>query len=284
MEYIVKYPEDGPKRIFYELKSEGYQIGETGIYNVLKRNQLTTKKQRQEYSRKNQIFKKYEPKDRDTREAFYEAVNSPAQIVVQKLDYIGKFETIGKIYQYTVLDLYSKWAAVKLYNQKREIDVWDYFEVKLVYLMKTFDIQIERLLTIKDKEFISYFIGGERYQDITKQFQFTHQYISADHRASESIDQFVANCTESFYNKISTTANMDSFAKVERAFQKFIRDYNFIEPIQEGANVGKVPAMIVLEKAKENQVDLDTLPLWMLALIHPIIKKEDSHEEEHKDQ
>ena len=50
--YVVQFPDDGPKRIYYELKSEGLLIGESGIYNVLKRNSLTTKASRIAYSKK----------------------------------------------------------------------------------------------------------------------------------------------------------------------------------------------------------------------------------------
>lgn len=41
LKYVAKFPEDGPKRIFYELQDEGVQIGESGIYNVLRRNGLS---------------------------------------------------------------------------------------------------------------------------------------------------------------------------------------------------------------------------------------------------
>jgi len=51
LDYVAKYPADGPKRIYYELKTEGYTIGESGIYNVLKRNHLSNKSERIVYSK-----------------------------------------------------------------------------------------------------------------------------------------------------------------------------------------------------------------------------------------
>ena len=55
LDYVIKYPKDGPRRIYYELKAEGFNVGETGIYNILKRNNLTRRKQRIEYSKNGQV-------------------------------------------------------------------------------------------------------------------------------------------------------------------------------------------------------------------------------------
>lgn len=49
--YVEKFPADGPKRIYYEFKALGFNIGESGIYNVLKRNNLSKKAQRIAYSK-----------------------------------------------------------------------------------------------------------------------------------------------------------------------------------------------------------------------------------------
>lgn len=271
LDYVVKYPKDGPKRIYYELKADGYYLGETGIYNVLKRNQLTTQAKRLEYSKRNQGLKKYMNKIETNISLQIDRVQSPGQLVLQRLDYIGRYDGIGKVYQYTAIDVYSKWAAVKVFNQKREIDVWDFFEVKLVYLMKTFNINIEHLLTFKNKEFIPYFMGGERYKEIIQQFHFTHKYIQNDQRyLLDELDDFVVYCIKEFYSKLETLEHMDSFAKMDRMLQKFVRDYNFVRPIETGPQIGKIPAYIVLDEARKNKVDLDMLPLWMQALIHPI--------------
>ena len=62
-----------------------------------------------------------------------------------------------------------------------------------------------------------------------------------------------------FYNKIGMDKNLNSFIKVERALNKFLRHYNFSKVISSGCNVGKVPAKVILERAVHNNVDLDTL-------------------------
>ena len=46
LSHVQRFPTDGPKRIYYELRAEGFNIGESGIYNVLKRYNLSTKVKR----------------------------------------------------------------------------------------------------------------------------------------------------------------------------------------------------------------------------------------------
>lgn len=79
---------------------------------------------------------------------------------------------------------------------------------------------------------------------------------------------------QEFYNKIPMNNNLDSFTKVEHALHKFLRHYNFSRVISSGCNAGKVPAKVILERAIHNNVDLDTLPLWILALIDLIKRGE----------
>jgi len=51
LKYVAKFPEDGPKRIFYELQDEGIAVGESGIYNVLRRNRLSKREEREAYAK-----------------------------------------------------------------------------------------------------------------------------------------------------------------------------------------------------------------------------------------
>lgn len=52
LEYIINKPKDGPKKISFELKEQGYEVGPTGIYKVLKRNNLNKKEERIVYAKK----------------------------------------------------------------------------------------------------------------------------------------------------------------------------------------------------------------------------------------
>ncbi|MBS4536534.1 helix-turn-helix domain containing protein [Clostridium sp. D2Q-14] len=269
--YVERFPADGPKRIYYELKSEGFEIGESGIYNVLKRHNLSRKAQRITYSKNkfsNLNVKKEKkqsklPFDKD-KEPIY-----PCHFVIQRIDFIGRFDGIGKVYQYSLYDVYSKLGVVKLYNKKQDIDIWYFFEIKIMYLLKIFNLKMDYLITKKTKEFIPYFVKGNKYKEIIEKLNIKHSFFEREEGSLlNSMNEFNEFLVKEFYNKIGINININSFTKLERTFYKFLRHYNFSKIISEGCNEGKTPAEIILERAIENNVDFDMLPLWFLALFN----------------
>lgn len=270
--HVQRFPTDGPKRIYYDLRAEGFDTGESGIYNVLNRYNLSTKANRIYYSRNKGMYVIEKQKNKKSTLDFEHTKESyPGYVVIQRIDFLGTYDGIGKIYQYSLYDTYSKWGVVKLFNKKQDIDIWYYFELKLVYLMKTFNLNIENLITEKTKEFVPYFVKGDKYKEIIENCHINHKFIS--HEKNTILDvmsDFNELLVKDFYNKIEMDKNLNSFIKVERAIHKFLRYYNFSRVISSGCNAGKVPAKVILERAIENNLDLDTLPLWILALITPL--------------
>lgn len=268
--YIEKYPADGPKRIYYELKSQGISVGESGIYNVLRRNQLSKRTQREAYAKSKRGSQRRQKREKANSLRYQiPETTYPGYLLIQRINYIGKFEGVGKIYQYSLYDAYSKWAAVKIYNKKQDIDVWDYFEFKLVFLMKTFKFHIQNLVTEKTKEFLPYFMKDGKCSEMMEELDIHNRFfVSEKEPVLQEMSEFNEMLIHEFYNKIGTEQNLDSFVQVERALHKFVRHYNFSKTIQSGIHAGKVPGKVIVESAKDNQVDLDTLPLWILALVN----------------
>lgn len=269
--YVEKYPADGPKRISYELKAEGFSIGESGIYNVLKRHHLERQSMRREYARKKNQSAKIPPPIKKNLPNYNDpSIAYPGFLIIQRIDYMGTFDGIGRIYQYSLYDTFSQWGFAKLYNRKQDIDVWYFFELKLVYLMRTLNLTIDNLITEKTKPYLSYFVNNDKYKETIEKFNIHHQFIESNHEELvEVMGGFNELLVKEFYHKIREDKTLDSFLKVEREMQKFLRRYNFSRKITNGCNKGKVPASVILEKAVENNVDLDTLPLWLLALLNP---------------
>lgn len=267
--YVQQFPEDGPKRIYYELKSEGFDIGESGIYNVLKRHNLSRKVQRICYSKSKDIHGQLKQKSKGVNPFYHKAQKAtyPGHFVIQRIDFVGKFESIGKIYQYSLYDLYSKLGVVKLYNKKQDIDIWYFFERKIIYLLKTFNLKIDHLITKKTKEFIPYFVKNNKYKEIIAALKVNHYFIEQEDCLLDMGNDFYQFILQEFYNKIGREQLITSFSKIEKAFHKFLREYNFSRTITSGYNTGKVPVEVILKKAAQNNVDFDTMPLWLLVLV-----------------
>jgi transposase len=272
LSHVHKFPTDGPKRIYYDLRAEGFDIGESGIYNVLNRYDLSTKVKRIDYSKNKVTYVSEKQKNKKITLYFEHTKESyPGYVVIQRMDFLGTYNGIGKIYQYSLYDTYSKWGVIKLFNKKQDIDIWYYFELKLVYLMKIFNIKIENLITEKTKEFVPYFVKDDKYKEIIGNCHINHRFIAPEKNTIlDVMSDFNELLVKEFYNKIGTDNNLNSFIKVERALHKFLRHYNFSRVISSGCNAGKVPAKVILERAVQNKLDLDTLPLWILALLTPL--------------
>jgi len=111
LDYVINNPAEGPKRIFYELKTEGSIVGESGIYNVLKRHNLSKKPQRIEFAKTRVKFMTKGKKSENKEPRFKNYQNEhPGYLMSQRLEHMGTFDGIGKIYQYTIYDASSKWG------------------------------------------------------------------------------------------------------------------------------------------------------------------------------
>lgn len=268
--YVAKYPKDGPRRIYYELRAEGIDVGETGIYNVLKKNNLSKMEQRIEYAKDKSKHIRSKKKENINLQALLNSNHAyPGYLVLQKIDYIGTFDGIGRIYQYCFFDRDSKWGEVKIYNRKQDIDIWHYFEHKLIYLLETFNLTIENIITERKREFLPYFVKDDKFKEIIGDYKINHMFVSSeDDNVLREIREFNELLIEDFYKKIPLNNELNSFRKVEAELYDFVRKYNFLNKIPSGHNKGKTPAEVVLNRAIENGTDLDTLPLWLLALIN----------------
>lgn len=105
---IKNHPEYGPRSIKYLLEDVGYDISESAVYNVMKRNNLTTKSTRIKFSTKKdkKITRNYP--------CFDDLKSGECWLFWTTL--YGDFESLGKIYEYTIFDYKSKVACTRLYN------------------------------------------------------------------------------------------------------------------------------------------------------------------------
>lgn len=105
---IRNHPDYGPRAIKYLLEEVGYDISESAVYNVMRRNNLTTKAMRVKFSTK---------KDKKiTRN--YPCLNDlkSGECWLFWTTLYGDYESLGTIYEYTIFDYKSKVACTRLYN------------------------------------------------------------------------------------------------------------------------------------------------------------------------
>ena len=100
--YITDYPTHGPRRIAYELKEQGITISETGVYNVLRRNELNHRLDRLFYSQEhsdNPIITERYLREVEKKKETHIQVFHPGDLFCQDSFYVGTIKGLGRIYQ-----------------------------------------------------------------------------------------------------------------------------------------------------------------------------------------
>ena len=77
----------------------------------------------------------------------------PGYLGSQDTFYVGTIKGVGRIYQQTYVDTYSKWAAAKLYTTKTPITSADLLNDRVLPFMSGLDMGIIRILTDRGTEY-----------------------------------------------------------------------------------------------------------------------------------
>lgn len=266
LEHVVQYPADGPRQIYYKLDSDGYKVGETGIYRVLARNKLNHRKERELYSKERALQKASRKGAGGLDYKLRSKSNQyPGYIVMETVDCVGKIEGIGKVYQYVIYDVHSKWGRVKLYTSKNAIHISEYINMKIVPLMKTFNLPIKNIVRENRPEFSRYW-ERRAYNKNSYIGRLNAQYwtFPADQKEIlRPIDEFIDRLHREFYKDKLESTEAINFETLETALEAYLRTYNFTQVITEGPNQGKTPTKVVLDYVTSNSIDPESLPLWV---------------------
>ncbi|MBU5670993.1 helix-turn-helix domain-containing protein [Paenibacillus brevis] len=281
--HVARHPQDGPKRISYELENEGIIVGETGIYNVLRRQGLNCRSERERFARE---IKEHRKKGRrsEAKASRTEAAGRnvprqkkldyklklqeharPGYICYQAIQYLGKLPGAGKVYQYIVLDSYSRLAIMKLYPRRSADDLMDFMKMRIIPLLKTFDLSIDHLVTNSGQEFAtSWERGNHKYTNYLHKLGITQEVFAAGRQdVFQPLHEFTALLAREFYKpQISRLASEEeavSLDRLEQRLNEYLNFYNYNRPLDQGANRGRIPTDIVLGFRDASE----PLPLWL---------------------
>ena len=77
----------------------------------------------------------------------------PGYLGSQDTFYVGTMKGVGRIYQQTFVDTYSKWATAKLYTTKTPVTAADVLNDRVLPFFEDHDIPLLRILTDRGTEF-----------------------------------------------------------------------------------------------------------------------------------
>ncbi len=161
--FAKEYPAAGCTRASNELRKKGISVSPFGVRSIWMRHGLETFKKRlldlekrmaQEglILTENQLVA-LEKKKVETEAKGEIETEHPGYLGSQDTFYVGTLKGVGRIYQQTFVDTYSKVAFAKLYNMKTPITAADLLNDKVLPFFDEQEVPMLRILTDRGTEY-----------------------------------------------------------------------------------------------------------------------------------
>jgi transposase InsO family protein len=162
-EMAIEQPACGQVRVSNELRKRGVFVSASGVRCVWLRHGLASFKQRLGALEKHvaqsgavlteaQVVALERKQDDDLAHGEIDTAH-PGYLGSQDTFYVGTIKGVGRIYQQTFVDTYSKWAAAKLYTTKTPITAADLLNDRVLPAFAEQGMVILRMLTDRGTEF-----------------------------------------------------------------------------------------------------------------------------------
>ena len=163
MELSIEQPALGQVRVSNELKKRGIFISPGGVRCIWLRHDVETFKKRlkaleAKAAQENLVLTEEQlralERAKQEKKAHGEIeTEHPGYLGAQDTFYVGTLKGVGRIYQQTFIDTYTKVAQVKLYDRKNALVAADMLNDKVSQYFEAHDVCLLRILTDRGSEY-----------------------------------------------------------------------------------------------------------------------------------
>ena len=163
LDFALEYPAHGQVRVSNELRKNGVFVSPSGVRSIWLRHTLQSRKLRlkrleAKVAEDGLILTEAQVAALERQKSADEAhgeieTEHPGYLGAQDTYYVGTIKGIGRIYQQSFIDTYSKVAACKLYTTKTPITAADLLNDRVLPMLEAHGVDLLRILTDRGTEF-----------------------------------------------------------------------------------------------------------------------------------
>lgn len=271
LEFALEYPAYGQLRTSNELRKNGIFVSASGVRSIWLRHQVANKRQRLNALEKKsaeeglvlteaQVAALEKKKDDDLACGEIETMH-PGYLGSQDTFYVGTLKGVGRIYQQTFVDTYSKVAACKLYTTKTPITAADLLNDRVLPLFEEHEMTILRMLTDRGTEYCGK-IEQHDYELYLAINDIDHTKTKAYSPQTNGIcERFHKTILEEFYQVAFRKKIYDNLEELQQDLDQWVVHYNHERTHQGKMCCGRTPMETFLDGKKIWQEKVDNLNL-----------------------
>jgi len=214
-------------RYVEEFQKQGVRFPRDSIYYSLRRFNLNTRYLRLLYVET--LKQRNQPVTERTlirlKKEFYKIKKAfwPGHIVALDTFYVGHLKGVGRIYQITGIDLFSRYGWASLYTDKSAASSAHFLEHVLLPKFFQNNIRIESVLSDNGKEFLSH-----KFQQVLKDYDMQHHRIPKGKPMFNGIcERFQRTILNEFYQPAFRTRFFSDLPELTQELNRYLVHYNF---------------------------------------------------------
>ena len=171
----------------------------------------------------------------------------PGYLGSQDTFYVGTLKGVGRIYQQTFVDTYSKWAAAKLYTTKTPITGADLLNDKVLPAFAEQDMSVVRIVTDRGTEYCGK-PETHDYQLYLALNDIEHTKTKAFHPQTNGIcERFHKTILDEFYRVTFRRKLYTTLEELQADLDDWVRYYNNDRTHQGKVCCGRTPMQTMID-------------------------------------